>query len=132
MRFRAYGAHLSAATILSMLLFSSVAFGQASSTIEATVAVRQSEVTQAKGEPLETVTKNAAMPSRQPSALCPILVVGILLLGVAVGGFIAAVLLEKASRSAIYIAKGAHTTLLAALAVMLIYTAAVTIVVLLP
>lgn len=68
--------------------------------------------------------------SGSPEALCPIVFVGASLLVVAGIGFGAAAKVEAATRSAIYIAKSAHATLLSGLAVLIIYAVSVAVVVL--
>lgn len=68
--------------------------------------------------------------SAHPNALLPVVFVGIVLLVAAGYGFSAAAKAEAAPRSAIYIARGAHATLISGLAVLIIYAAAVAAVVL--
>jgi len=67
--------------------------------------------------------------SARPSALWPVATVGLILVVAAGFGFHAAANTEASPRSAIYIAKGAHATLVSGLTVLIIYAVAVAAVV---
>jgi hypothetical protein len=74
----------------------------------------------------------AVAPASRPGieSLCPLLAIGICLFAASSGGFIAAAVLERASRSAMHIARASRVTLLACLAVLLMYCLSVSYLVL--
>lgn len=63
--------------------------------------------------------------SADPSALCPVVWVGLGLLAASAFGFHFAAKTEAAPRVAIYVARSAHATLLCGLALVIIYAVAV-------
>jgi hypothetical protein len=83
--------------------------------------------TKSAKQPAATVAQ-ASRPG--VDSLCPLLVIGIGLFAASSGGFIAAACLERASRSAMHIALASRKTLLAGLAVLLLYCLSVSYLVL--
>jgi hypothetical protein len=73
---------------------------------------------------------HAKISSAAASSLCPLLIVGVGLFVASCVGFWASVVLERASRSAVHIAKAARATLITALVVVLIYSVSVSYLVL--
>lgn len=85
---------------------------------------------QSTKNPTRSVTTVAQASRPGVDSLRPLLAIGIWLFAASSGGFIAAALLERASRSAMHIARSSRMTLLTCLAVLLIYCLSVSYLVL--